>query len=147
MKPRLLLGLLAASLLAVLALAPAASAAAKVELSAEVLAANPGKTYSCPYPSKIKVFDHGRVAGVIKVKRCAATGTGTFYNGSANLTLGSLTGPASFGVAFHPVPPKFTEPKSGSGSLYKGEEHERLRVKGPDLPSEVGAQFQLVLYT
>jgi hypothetical protein len=147
MRPRPALLLMAASLLAALAIAPAASAAAKVELTAKVLAVNPGKPPTgCPYPSRIEVTDHGRAAGMIKVKHCAATATGAFYSGSADLDVGSLTGPANFGVAFHPVPPNFTEPKFGTGSLSKGEEGEQLRVKGGTLPDEVGAQFQLVLY-
>ncbi len=147
MRPRRALLLAAGTLLAALAIAPAANAAAKIELSAKVLSVNPGKPpTACPYPSKIEVTDHGRAAGVIKVRSCAATGTGAYYDGSADLDVGSLTGPARFGVAFHPVPPNFTEPKFGTGRVQKGEEGEQLRVKGATLPSEVGAQFQLVLY-
>lgn len=147
MGTRQALLLAAVALLAALDLVPTASAAAKIELNAKVLAVNPGKPPAgCPYPSRIEVTDHGRAAGVIKVKHCAATGTGAYYEGSANLEVGSLTGPANFGVAFHPVPPNFTEPKFGTGSVRKGEEGEQIRVKGASLPSEVGAQFQLILY-
>lgn len=147
MRSRGALVLAAPVVFAALVFAPTASAAAKIELSAKVLAVRSGNDINkCPHPSKIEVIDHGRAAGVIKVKNCAATGTGAFYGGSASLDVGSVTGTAHFSVAFHPVPPNFTEPKSGSGSVSKGEASEKLLVKGGSLPSEVGAEFQLVLY-
>lgn len=135
-----------AVLLPALALCPAASAATKVELSAEVVSVRRDKGDDCAYPNKLDVSDHGRPTGVIKVKTCGATGTGVYYSGSANLEIGAITGPAHFAVAFHPVPPNFSAAKSGTGSVRKGEEHEDLRVEGSGLPSEVGAQLRLILY-
>ena len=125
---------------------PSASAAGKIKLTGEVLRISKGSQQGeCSHPSKIALFDGSREAGTIKVTHCAATGTGVFYHGSADLEVGKLTGRLRFGVAFHPQPPNFTAATPGSGMVENSNESERIRVIGPDLPSELGARFRVTL--
>jgi hypothetical protein len=117
----------------------------KIRLTAEVLKARQGNGSTCGYPTEVRLSEGARDAGIIKVSSCAAAGTGVYYRGSAMLEVGKLQGHLHFGVAFHAEPPDFTAPKSGAGMVYDAEGSERIEVEGPNLPSEVGASFVILV--
>ena len=125
---------------------PSASAAGKIKLTGEVLKISKASRGECMRPIKIALFEGSHEVGTIKVTHCAAVGTEVQYRGSAMLEVGKLTkGRLRFGAGFHSMPPNFTPATSGSGTMENSEGSERLRVNGPDLPSEVGARFGLIL--
>ncbi len=147
MRRRLAKALLIAVSVSVAVWVPSACAAGKIKLTGEVLKVSRGSQQGeCPHPIKIALFDGSHEAGAIKITQCAAVGTGIQYRGSAMLEVGKLTkARLRFGAGFHAVPPNFTPATSGSGTVENSEGAERLRINGPDLPSEVGARFALIL--
>lgn len=146
MKRPLVKALLIVAPITVAVWVPSASAAGKIKLTGEVLKVSKASRGECVRPTEIALFDGSHKAGTIKITHCAATGTSLDYRGSVMLEVGKLTkSRLRFGVAFHPVPPNFTPATSGSGTVENSEGAERLRINGPDLPSEVGARFALIL--
>ncbi len=129
----------------VLSASSALASGGKIKVKAEVQSvAKQGKS-ACAHPFRIRLSDGGREVGEIKDQRCAAAGLGVYYRGTARLEIGKLQGHLHFSASFHAVPPNFTEPSSGTGEVYNAEGSERLTIEGPNLPSEVGASFAIIL--
>ena len=125
--------------------ASSALAAGKIKITAQVESVAKGEGSACMHPVKVQLSEGSRDVGEITVQKCAATGTDLDYSGVATLEIGKLKGHLHFGVAFHPVPPDFTAPKSGSGEVRDAKGAEHLTVVGPNLPSEAGASFTILL--